>query len=1349
MNGDVAPLADAWVAAVHAAEDDYAPLGTAAVIDERRLLTCAHVVTGSDGVRPGLWVAFPKAENAFGPRRAVRAVRVAGPRLADLAVLELDGPLPAGVAAARVRCPRPADVVGRAWWAFGFAGGDPLGNSADGVVGASLAYGWVRLDTGSRYLVEPGFSGGGLWSPDYAAVIGVVGAANDRGDGQAILLHQADSCLPEEKIRLLAEWSVAAAGDVALAAWGWTLAEDPEAGRHWRPRARGVSVESERGYRFRGRRTVLSEIVSWLDRQRPDRKVLVVTGSPGVGKSAVLGRIVTTADADVAAGLPADDDAIRATLGSVACAVHAKGKTALDVAMEIARAASAPIPERLDDLAPGLRAALADRGGRRFNVVVDALDEASSPAEARSIITRVVLPIAETCDDVDAQLVVGTRRHDDAGDVLRLFGPARTEIDLDAARYFAVEDLAAYALATLQLRGEERPGNPYTDETVALPVAERIASLADQNFLVAGLIARSHGLHDRVAADPDRITLTATVDAALTTYLDRVPAVDGTPATDILLGLAFAEAPGLTVELWQVAVPALTGRGVPPVQLARFARGSAANFLVESSQGSAEPTYRLFHQALSDVLIGLRGQSVPAVSDQRALTRGFLAYGVRVGWDAAPAYLFRSLPGHAVRAGLIDELLADEDYLLHADLRRLIPAAAAATTQSGRQHARLLRLTPGAVTAGAQERAALFSVTEALEGVSATYGELDLLPYRGRWARVAPHSEHAILEGHTGGVWAVCPVQVNGRSLLASAGDDGRVRIWDPASGQEQRRLHGHTGRVNAVCPMQVDGRSLLASAGADGTVRIWDPASGQEQRRLHGHTGRVNAVCPMQVDGRSLLASAGADGTVRIWDPASGQEQRRLHGHSGRVDAVCPMQVDGRSLLASAGADDTVRIWDPASGQEQRRLQGHSGRVDAVCPIQVDGRSLLASAGADDTVRIWDPASGQEQRRLQGHSGRVDAVCPIQVDGRSLLASAGEDDTVRIWDPASGQEQRRLEGHTDWVRAVCPVQVSGRSLLASAGDDGTVRIWDPAGGAERRRLEGHTGGVNAVCPVQVSGRSLLASAGSDGTVRIWDPASGQEQRRLEGHTGAVRALCPVQVSGRSLLASAGADGTVRIWDPASGQEQRRLEGHSGRVNAVCPVQVDGRSLLASAGDDGTVRIWDPASGQEQRRLEGHTGRVTAVCPVQVDGRSLLGSAGSDRTVRIWDPASGQEQRRLEGHTDWVRAVCPVQVDGRSLLGSAGSDRTVRIWDPASGQEQRRLEGHTGGVRALCPVQVASRSLLASAGSDRTVRIWNAGKAEPSLRIPVHHPALALAPFPHGMLTVGLSAGLLALTIDS
>ena len=61
--------------------------------------------------------------------------------------------------------------------------------------------------------------------------------------------------------------------------------------------------------------------------------------------------------------------------------------------------------------------------------------------------------------------------------------------------------------------------------------------------------------------------------------------------------------------------------------------------------------------------------------DERALTLAFTRHGRRGRWENAPGYLLRSLPAHAAAAGLVDDLLCDDAYLLHADLRRLIQAA--------------------------------------------------------------------------------------------------------------------------------------------------------------------------------------------------------------------------------------------------------------------------------------------------------------------------------------------------------------------------------------------------------------------------------------------------------------------------------------------------------------------------------------------------------------------------------------------------------------------------------------------------------------------------------------------------
>jgi len=157
----VHPEADAWVVAIYATKGDYDPLGSGSgsgsgiVIDDRRILTCAHVIEDLADGQP--WVAFPKAvDDVPEARRLVDRIVFPNARtpVKDLAILILGEPMPAGVTQATLRCPEPTALVSKRWWAFGFPAGDLFGNSAEGEVGSSLSHGWIRLDTTSRYPVE-------------------------------------------------------------------------------------------------------------------------------------------------------------------------------------------------------------------------------------------------------------------------------------------------------------------------------------------------------------------------------------------------------------------------------------------------------------------------------------------------------------------------------------------------------------------------------------------------------------------------------------------------------------------------------------------------------------------------------------------------------------------------------------------------------------------------------------------------------------------------------------------------------------------------------------------------------------------------------------------------------------------------------------------------------------------------------------------------------------------------------------------------------------------------------------------------------------------------------------------
>jgi len=779
------------------------------------------------------------------------------------------------------------------------------------------------------------------------------------------------------------------------------------------------------------------------------------------------------------------------------------------------------------------------------------------------------------------------------------------------------------------------------------------------------------------------------------------------------------------------------------------------------------------------------------------------------------------------------------------------------------------------------------------------------------WDPVTGQPVGGPLAGHAGTSYAVCPLpgldaggRQDGRILIASAGDDSAIRIWDPVTGQQATApLTGHRNAVFSLCPLPgsgPNGRTLLASAGGDWTVRIWDPATGQQVTEpLTGHEGGVIGVCALRGRdaggrkyGRTLLATCGYDGTVRIWDPvARRQVAGPLTGHDGAVVGVCALtDVDsagppgGRILLATAGIDGTVRVWAAADGQEttEQAIRNMPARYGACALPGPAGGTLLATAGHDGTVLVWDPAAGRPAAGpltgrkvadpLGGPGRAVRGVCPLpgldadgRPDGRTLLASVGHDELVRIWDPAAGRAAGEpLAGHAGPVYGVCALpspDPGGRALLASVGHDGSVRVWDPVTGQPAYEpLAGHVGPVYGVCALpspDPGGRALLATCGYDGTLRIWDPAAGRAAGEpLTGHVGPVYGVCALpspDPGGRALLATVGADGTARIWDPLTGRPvgeplaespcaiggltpcqtdpadcigvaddggvrtwtaataslgmlpsservstavmpagldrgvlvtgdiaglvdvtdlatgrvlRPRVRTGSGAVLALCPLP--GRpARVAAAGRDGTITVFSLAAAHDRERVfRAHHGPVRDLCLMDRPGGSpLLVSAGNDAAIRAWDCATWMPHGDpLNGHDGWIWSI--TSISARDLqapwLASAGADGTVRLWDLSAGEPVGRpLTGHAGQVRAVaCATAADGRSLLISGGHDGTVRLWDPRSGGLVHAIPLKIPVQSLLqqkPTERSLartgggatIAVGLRTGILALDLHS
>ncbi|CAM5620541.1 hypothetical protein [Streptomyces canus] len=1056
------------------------------------------------------------------------------------------------------------------------------------------------------------------------------------------------SFLPNPSYRATAGGQFRQAVEMGL--WQFAAAVDPALDPlHFISRASGAPQQQgiAQGCFFTGRKEQLKVIKRWLEGPS-EPSLMVVTGSPGSGKSALLGVVACLAHPQLRevtrqiAG--AVDREVRPEANPDLVAVHARQRGPAEVLASIAAQLGLDEDPGRGWTATAVLDRIAEQRSRPVTVVVDALDEASLDMALVEVLQQLAdgrrRPDAANSNEerVLCRVLVGTRpwwdryaglledladeeqldELDDAkpweakyATLLKELADAGRIVDLDRVSVAQrITDLTHYLGDVLETsRAYSGLDAAVLRKDTARAVAEQLGRRHKSGaFLLASLFAH-YLVHQNAAPSVEEVIerVPADLPAMLDLHLD-VLQQEQPMMSAVLAAVAHGYGQGMPLEV----IHSVARTFVPPDDSApdlddvRKALSVASFYLRFSTDSDGQRLYRFYHQSLVDHL-----RSVHARVSRSDIFTCVLdtvpgpASVTSRRFSLALPYVLRHAAQHAVDAGALDELLVSASFLVFCDPLLL------------HEH-RSSRTVRGKI-AVLMSRAALSAAHEPWQ--------------RREWLR-----DTAVVWGET---WLVEALDALEEPTAQRPGYAALNFAWGtaelPTESAGSPPEHGFT----AVLVRCAD-RWLAVGDTYEGQLEVWDVRMG-----IHLFSLDVPDDSPLGVLSGgygtfgALVAAGTDDGRVVVWDLDTGEMKIAVQTDAVPVIALGIVEQAGRPLVVACGGGE-ITAYDLAGNR--------------VASLDVLAEWLVGLEAAEGGVAdLYEP-----DLDIEGYD--CTAVGAAVLDGTEVYVAGAVDGALHVWE-AEGRSHAVWPGGQEAVTHLQILPGPGGPFIVTGAGDGT-RVWNVRTGASRL-----LDGVGEAC----SGTVLITEDGRP-CFAYFERGSGICARALDDGTSVpvARPRLPKELAGVRALAADGTqlaavgwvhdqaktsawEKTVLLAQSAQAGEPSLLESvmhpsaleHVAVGKAVC----HGWLLAASVSEDGTLCTWDALTGR--KLLSGRVPNLTAVATGCLEGKEVLvlgRGFGRNSVIEIRDIATGEPACAPVAWHNTVHKLSVEDVDGATKV---------------------------------------------------------------------------------------------------